>query len=467
MRRAVRSRHTRRTPGAAGALTLLLALAFAGPAGAQEPEAESTVSPVAFWRSLGDPTLESLIELALDANHDLRAAEARVRESRASRSEAVLDLVPRITASAGYSRQRLASASFPGAASSSLPDQSVWDAGVRMSWELDVFGRLRSSLEGRSALVESARRDTDDLRILLAAEVARAYYDLRGAQERLVVARRNAENQRRTLGVTLDRLELGSGTALDSERAQAQLSSTLAAIPSLETEMAAAAHRIGVLLGRPPAAVAADLSVTAEPARLLPEVRVKDIESIVRRRPDVLSAERQVAAQDAFVGAARADYLPRLSIDAVAGYTGSELDGLVDSGSARYAIGPVVSWPLFDLGRVKTRVDQARAAESQAVARYEQTILLALEEAETALAAYRNARERLRHLGEAAAASERATELARLRFEEGGTGFLEVLDAERRQLEAQDLLAAGRTEATAWLVAAYRALGGRVDAGAR
>ena len=439
----------------------LATLVSTAPAPAQEPEAASETSPVAFWRSMGDPTLERLIVRALDANHDLRAAEARVREARSTRSEAALDLAPRVTASAGYSRQRLSSLSLPGAPGS-LPDQSVWDAGVEMSWELDVFGRLRHSLEGRSALVESARRDTEDLRILLAAEVARAYYDLRGAQDRLAVARRNAENQRRTLGLTLDRLELGSGTALDTERARAQLSSTLAAIPSFETGVAAARHRIGVLLGRAPAAVEGELSTAMGSDPTLPELEVEDLAFIARRRPDVRSAERQVAAQDAFVGAARADYLPRLSIDAVAGYTGGELDGLVNSGTARYAVGPVLSWPLFDLGRVKTRVDRARAAETRAAARYEQTILRALEEAETSLAAYGNARERLRHLEDAAAASERATELARLRFEEGGTDFLEVLDAERRLLEAQDLLAAGRSEATGWLVSVYRALGGRV-----
>lgn len=462
MRRPVRGHATRRTSRAAGAIALLLALAVTGPVVAQEPEPVPTVSPVAFWRSLGDPKLETLIELALDANHDLRAAEARVRESRAARSEAVLDLVPRITASAGFSRQRLSSASFPGS-SGSLPDQSVWDAGVLMSWELDVFGRLRSSLDGQSALSESAAHDEEDVRVVLAAEVAQAYYDLGGAEARLAVARENAENQRGTLGITLDRLELGSGTALDSERARAQLSSTLAVIPLLETRVAAARHRIGVLLGRPPASFVDDLSVTAAPEPSLPEIAVGDLETIVRRRPDVRSAEREVAARDAFVGAARADYLPRLSIDAVAGYTAGALDGLVNSGTARYAVGPVLSWPLFDLGRVKTRVDRARAAEAGAAARYEQVVLRALEEAETSLVAYDRARERLAHLEDAAAASERATELARLRFEEGGSDFLEVLDAERRLLEAQDRLAAGRTEATAWLVAVYRALRGQVD----
>lgn len=332
-----------------------------------------------------------------------------------------------------------------------------------LSWELDVFGRVRRSLEGRSALLDSTEEDVRDVQVLVAAEVARAYFDLRGAQDRLSVAGRNAENQRRTLELTRDRLELGRGNALDMERAQAQLSSTLATVPALEAEISATRHRIAVLIGQPPAAVELELS-DGDAHPVLPSDRaVPDPESVIRQRPDVRSAERRRAAGAAFVSAARASYLPRVSIGGVAGYTASAFDALGNAGSPRYAIGPVLSWPLFDLGRVKAGVDAARADEAEAVARYEQTMLSALEEVETSVTTYQKARERLGHLEEAAAASERATEIARLRFEEGGTDFLEVLDAERTQLEAQDRLSAGRTGATSALVGLYRALGGRWD----
>jgi NodT family efflux transporter outer membrane factor (OMF) lipoprotein len=452
------------------AALLLVPLALAAPLGARAQDAAPRPSPVAFWQAVGDTTLQRLIGEALDANRDLRAIEARVREARATRAEARLDLAPIVTSSAAYSRQRLASASFPGAGGG-LPAQSVWDAGLQFSWEVDVFGRLRRTLDARNALLASAEEDVRDVQVLLAAEVAGAYFDLRGAQERLAVARRNAENQRRTLQLTEDRLELGRGNALDTERAQAQLSSTLATIPALESEIAATQHRIGVLLGRAPRSVAQELDAdTCAPATTLPaELTVADDEAIVRARPDVRSAERRLDASRAFVSAAKADYRPRISIAATAGYTANAFDALGNSGTPRYAIGPVVSWPLLDLGRVRTRVDAARAGESEATARYEQAVLAALEEVETSLTSYARARERLEHLDEAAAASERATQLARLRFEEGATDFLEVLDAERRQLEAQDLWAAGRTEATNRLVAVYRALGGRppTEVGAR
>ncbi len=439
-------------------LVLLLGL-LAPAAHAQLPE--RPVAPdLSFWHALSDTTLERLILEALNANHDLRAVEARLQESRSVRAQSALDLVPRVTAVGGYSRQRLSGATFPGL-SGRLPDQNVWDAGVQMSWELDVFGRLRRSLQGQGALIASAEHDVRDVEVILTAEVASAYFDLRGMRDRLAVARRNAENQRRTLAVTLDRLEAGSGTALDSERAQAQLSSTLAVIPLLEAEVAAAQYSIGVLLGRPPASVVEELSCEPGPAALPPPLSIDNLEVLVRNRPDVLSAERQHAARSAFAGAARAEYLPRVAIGAVAGYSASAFDAIGSSGTARYAIGPVVSWPLFDLGRVKANADAARASEAEAAARYEQTVLRALQEAETALTTYHRARERVQHLEDAAAASERATELARLRFEEGGTDFLEVLDTERRQLETQDQLAVGRTEAAAWLVAVYRAWGGK------
>ena len=441
------------------------ALAFAAlaPSGAaaQGRAAAGQQPPVAFWESLGDTTLVRLLAEALRANHDVEAARARLSGASAARLGAALELTPAVTAAGGYSRQRLASATFPGAPGGSLPDQGLWDAGLRASWEVDVFGRLRRSVRGRGELVSAAREDVRDVQVLLAAQVAGAYFDLRGAQDRMAVARRNAENQRGTLDVTLQRIEAGRGTELDSERARAQLSTTLAEIPALEARIAAAQHRIGVLAGRAPNAFAAQLAADAPPPLALPEAPVGvSADSLVRERPDVRSAERLVAAQSAFVSAARAEYLPRVAIGGAAGYTGSRFDALGNAGTPRYAFGPVVSWPAFDLGRVRASVDEARAGEAEARARYEQAVLRSTEEVETALVNYRKARERLQHLDDAAAASERAAELARLRYEEGASDFLPVLDAERTMLDAQDRLAAGRAEATAGLVAVYRAMGG-------
>jgi multidrug efflux system outer membrane protein len=412
----------------------------------------------AFWTELGDSTLQVLVREALRANLDVRAAEARVRAASATRALAAFDYFPTVTGSGGYTKQRLSGASFPG-----LPgavEQDLYQAGVDVSWEVDVFGRIRSNVAGQSALQRAAFEDVRDLQVFMASEVGRTYYELRGAQEQLSVAQRNAENQRRTLQLTEDRLAGGRGTAFDTERAKAQLSATLATIPELETRVAGAVFRIGVLLGRPPVALVDVLGAPAELPELpeMPSVGTPDL--LVRQRPDVRSAERRLAAETAFVSAARADYLPRLILGGNAGYTANAFDSFGESGTSRYLVGPVVSWPLFDLGRVKARVSSARARADEARASFDQTVLLALEEAETALVTYDRSRERLTHLRDAAAASENAAELARLRFEEGVTDFLQVLDAERTLLEAEDRLAQGRTSAVTAFVELYRALGG-------
>src|SRR5947208_9557759 len=183
-----------------------------------------------YWDQLSDTTLSRLVGEVLRGNLDVRSARARVSAARSDRIRSVLDLTPSATLAAGYSRQRLSSASFP-SSFGAFPDQNVWDAGVNGSWDLDVFGGIRHTVQARGALADVAQEDLRDVQVSLTAEVARAYFELRGAQEQLLVARRNAENQRRTFDLTKQRLDAGRGSAFDTERAQAKLSSTLASIP--------------------------------------------------------------------------------------------------------------------------------------------------------------------------------------------------------------------------------------------
>jgi NodT family efflux transporter outer membrane factor (OMF) lipoprotein len=416
-----------------------------------------------YWRALGDTTLDRLLRQALGGNLDVQTAEARIRGARAERLEAALDFAPTITAVAGYTRQRLAGATFPiGSGTGRFPDQDIWDAGFDASWELDLFGRVRRGVQARGALVGAAEEDLRDVRVSLAAELGRVYFELRGAQGQLAVARRNAENQERTLDLTRERLDAGRGTSFDTERAQAQLSTTLATIPPFEARVAGAQYRLGVLTGRPPAAVARELETPAGMPELPASVTVASPDSLIRRRPDVAAAERRVAAEHAFVGSAKAEYLPRLSVGGSAGFAADDFDRLGDGGTFRYAVGPVISWPALNLGRVKARVDASRALEAEARAQYHQTVLAALQEVETALINYRSSRSRLERIQDAAAASARAADLARLRFTEGVADFLQVLDAERTQLEAEDQLALARTEASTAYAALYKALGGQL-----
>jgi len=329
-----------------------------------------------------------------------------------------------------------------------------------LAWEVDVFGRLRGNTRGQGALAESAREAARDVERLVSAELALAYFDLRGARAPLEVAQRNAENQRHTLQLTRDRLEAGRGTAFDTERAEAQLATTLALVPLLEARLAAARHRIGILIGRDPEQVPAELgSQVCELPELPQDVVGGSVDSLIRGRPDVRAAERRVAAERAFVGAAKADYFPRLTLGGTLGFTSTGFDSLGRSGTGRYAVGPQLSWPAFNLGRVKLQVDAARALEAEARAQYDQTVLLAREELASARVTYTKARERLAHLTRAAEASAQAAELARIRFQGGVADFLQVLDAERSLLLAQDELERGRTAAVAALIAVYRATG--------
>src|SRR3954464_6620585 len=369
----------------------------------------SDTAQLVRWPELGDTTLTRLIDQLSQSNLDVRAAEERVRGARAARTEAALDFAPTVTFASSYTRQRIARASFPGGFSvGTFPDQNIWDAGFDASWELDLFGRLRHNVQAQGAFIEVNQEDLRDIQISLTAELARAYFDLRGAQEQLAVAVRNAENQRRTFDLTRERLQAGRGTAFDTERAQAQLSTTLASIPDLESRVREAQYEIGVLVGRSPAAVATELEKPS-PLPDFPDLTgVSTPDTVIRRRPDVAAAERQVAVERALVGAAKADYLPRLSVGGSVGYASSDFEALGDQGTFRYAVGPIISWPALNLGRIKARVDQTHARESEAQAQYDATVLRALQDVETSLVRYRTARSRLSRLRDAADASERA-----------------------------------------------------------
>ena len=417
------------------------------------------IAATPFWRELGDTTLSQLIEAALRANSDVRVAEARLGGARASRRLATLDLLPTVTAAGSALRQRQSVALTPGL-SSQLPQQDVWDVGFDASWEVDLYGRLGRAVGARSALVASAEHALEDVQVSLAAEVARTYVELRGAQRQLEVARRNAENQRRTVALTEDRLAAGRGTAFDTERAKAVLALTLATTPTIEAQIAADRERLGVLLGRGSEALPPALADAAPPPRLPDTVRVGSPAQLVRRRPDVMSAERQLAGQSLLVGSARAEYLPRLTIGASAGYTATSFDALARTGTSRVLVGPVLSWPLLDIGRVRERVGVAEAREDEARAEYRAIVLRAVAETESALVAYDRAHARLAILTEAVRASTAAAALAQERFEAGLTDFLQVLDAQRTLLDAENQLAEGYTAAATALIAVYKATGG-------
>jgi NodT family efflux transporter outer membrane factor (OMF) lipoprotein len=422
-------------------------------------QVSAALASTPFWKDLGDTTLTLLIREAQRANLDVRIAQSRLSSARASRRLASYDLVPTVTGTGSSQRQQFSLAQTPGV-TSQLPGQQLWDVGFDASWEVDMFGRVGRSVKAQSALAQSSEYGLEDVQVTVAAEVARTYFDLRGAQRQLAVSQRNAVNQRKTLKLTEDRLAGGRGTAFDTERAKSVLYLTLSATPLLESQIALDRNRLAVLLGRAPNALPIALLDSGPLLRLPDTLFVGSPEQLVHRRPDVLSAERQLAARSLFVGAARAEYLPRVTLSARAGYTATAADSLFKRGNSRLLFGPVLSFPLFDIGRVRERVEVAQSGEDEAQARYNATVLQALEESEGSLVTYDRAHARLSILESAVRSSARASDLAQQRFEAGLTDLLQVLDAERTLLDAESQLTQGYTSAATALIAVYKAVGG-------
>lgn len=414
----------------------------------QDPQAQ-------FWRQFDDETLNQLVNDALLANHDLRIALGHLVEARAARRESYFDLAPTVTAAGHHTTELIppAQAGFPFNA-------SYYDAGFDATWELDLFGRVRRGVEARRAELQGAEASLRDAQVSVIAEVARTYFELRGQQTQLAVAERNVANQTDTLKLTQARQEAGRGTELDTSRAQSQLSTTLSTIAPLQAAVARAIHRLGVLTGRDPNA----LTTLLTPVKDLPElpkiVQISDPATLLRRRPDIRVAERQLASSTALVGVAVGDYFPKVTFNGSFTYAAVAPSNLGTSPSRSYVIGPGISWAAFDLGRVHAQVAQAHARNDIALATYEKTVLGALEETENALVTHARDRDSLEHVVAAAEASATASRLARTRYEGGYVDFLEVLDAERTQLVAEDHLAQSRTETATSLIAVYKALGG-------
>lgn len=410
-----------------------------------------------FWRSFHDDTLNYLIERALAANHDVRIALAKLREARALRSEVTLDLAPAVTQSASRMESRSSARQMPLAGAR---DQDYYETSFDAFWELDFFGRVRRGVEAQSAELQAAAAGVDHAQVSITGEVARNYFELRGAQARLAVAQRNAANQRQTLQIVQARLDAGRGTQLDVSRAGAQLSATLALIPEIEAALTRSTLRLGVLTGDLPTTLLGRLEQPAPIPDLPAPSAIGTPEQLLRRRPDIRIAERELAAATARVGVAVGDLFPRISFVGSWGFDAATTGGLGDPASETYSFGPSIRWAAFDLGRVRQQIKRREAAAEGALARYEQSVLRALEETDASLTDYAKARVKRQHLHASAAASEQAASLARVRFENGVADFLTVLDAERSLLEAQDKLAQSETETAMALVATYKSLGG-------
>jgi NodT family efflux transporter outer membrane factor (OMF) lipoprotein len=424
-------------------LTVPAAWSAAPPDAAGDPAAELAV----WWQRFGDPQLTALIERGVHGNLDVRVAEARVREARALRGVRAARLWPALDA-AGT------------ASPASGAERSLFLAALDAFWEIDVFGGVRRSVEAAAADLQASVEAHRAILLELTGAVAATYIELRGLQGRIAAVRGNLAAQQETRALTEAQRNVGLASDLDVERVHALVFATAAELPPLETALSASLHRLAVLLGEPPAALVAELgepaAIPSAPAEVLAGVPA----DLLRRRPDLGRAERELAAATARIGEATADLYPRFTLTGSVGLRSEDVKDLLQGRYNFAAIGPNVIWPIFAGGRILAGIEAQNARQEQALARYEQALLLALEEVETALVRYAREQVRRRALRDAVEANRGAAELARRLYANGLLEFLDVLVAERSLLESEDRLVTSETAVSTSLVALYVALGG-------
>ena len=373
-----------------------------------------------WWGEFNDPLLDSLIERAVKSNLDIALAEARLREARALYGVTAAGAWPTVNVTESYTRSRSSENAFSfgnqsgGASfsSGSTGPQDSFKAGFDAAWEVDIFGATRRRVEAAEANIDAAVEDRRAVLVTLLGDVAKNYIDLRGLQRRLAVAQANLRAQQETARLTKIRFDAGLANDLDSAQAEGLAQQTAAQIPALESALKQTVYRLDLLLGRQPGALANELTLDAPIPALPPTAHVGLPAELLRRRPDVRRAERQLAAATAEVGAATADLYPKFSLTGAFGLQSVSASDWFTGRSRFWSIGPTISWPIFDAGKIRANIEVRDAQQEQALRNYEKSVLTALGDVESALVNYAKEQSRYRSLLEATAANRRAFELA-------------------------------------------------------
>ncbi|MBV8781303.1 MAG: efflux transporter outer membrane subunit [Phycisphaerae bacterium] len=460
--------------------TTIAALATTAPT-TQRSRISSIAQPVAqWWTTLRDPQLDQLVDRALSGNLDLQIAASRIRESRSDLRLAGASLLPSVSATGNYARIDTGKNMALQSGSSSSKnnngngngngnsngtnlsgiDTDLFAAGLDATWELDVFGGNRRAIEAAAADYSASVEDQRDRMVSLTAEIARDYLVLRGLQRRLQISRDNLKLQQETLDLTQSLRHAGFNSDLDVSRANTQVSQTRAEAIPLQTQIVQVEHAIAVLIGIEPNELTKQLSPAAPLPTVPPMVEIGVPSDLLRRRPDIRRAERQLAAANARIGVAIAEYYPRFSITGDFGFDSSKFTGLFNWESRYLLVNPSVSWKLFDFGRTKARVEAQQEAHHRADLTYRQTVLTALRETGDALVAFTNEQAHRAELASAVSSARDSVNISRDQYRQGLIDFLQVLDAQRQLLLTQDELAQSDEAIATNLVALYKALGG-------
>jgi multidrug efflux system outer membrane protein len=415
----------------------------------------------AWWREFGDPKLASLVERALAGNLEVAAAVARILEARALRGATGAGLWPEADLRASFRREQ-DSLSTAFSRFGAIRTSELLSLGLDASWEIDLFGHVARETEAADAELHGRVESWRDARVSLAGECALRYVELRTAQERRRVARDNIAIQERTVALARARFDAGLVAESDVEQALANLAATRSRVPDLELAERVAENRLALLLGLVPGALAAELSDPRPIPVPPPTIMVGVPAGLVRRRPDIRRAEREVARETARIGAIEAELYPRLLLTGTLGVEAEELRDLVDGPSAIFGIGPSISWRLFDAGRIRRRAEAQDFRRKEALIRFDATVLKAVEEVETSMTAFVRGQVKRGILEEGREAARRSVRLASVQYEQGLSDFQAVLESERALADFEDRLAEVEGSISAAAIAVYKALGGGV-----
>lgn len=408
------------------------------------------------WTALRDPALVALIERGLRANLDLQQAAERIQRARAIAREQDSHRGPAGGLRAHADIRQASATESTGATREARRTERI-GLGLDLSWELDLFGRLREQSQAADARVRVSAAEVDALRLSVAAEIARAWYALGGAREQLQITQAVIDNRRRMLELVERRVDAGAAAPLDAARTRSELAAAAADAPTHEGAVAIATHRLAVLLGDQPADATLPVPATVDPMAI--RLAVPQPDRWLSARPDVRAAEAALQAQSLDVRAVRAEFMPRVSIGGFLGFVAGSVSGLGAAASASWFAAPAVSLPIFDLPRIEARLAAAEAGQRGALLAYRQRILLAVEEVENALVLVQQGQARLGELQMRAQHAVVAQDLARRRFEAGASDLLEWLDAQRSASQAELGLSAALTQQRQQIVGLLRAFG--------
>lgn len=412
-----------------------------------------------WWTIFGDPQLDALIQQALVENRSIQAAVYRLEASRAMWDYAAGQYYPSVDATGSYSRIKVGK---DGTIQShdEIDPINLHSAGFDFMWEIDLFGRIKRSVESAEASYQASVEDCRDVMVTLLAEVCRNYIDLRTIQARIVYANENVDIQQRTLELTRSRFQYELTGELDVRQAESNLASTKSELHVLKISEAAAIHRLGVLLGQMPMSLKDSLGTFKAMPTIGRQAVLGVPADVLRNRPDIRRAERQLAAQTARIGVATADLYPSLQLVGTFEIQSRKLSGLGNIHNQAYSVGPGVRWNLFDGNRIRNAIKVEEAAAGELLANWENTVLLAAEDVENAIVSYGQQQQRQVLLAESVQASVRSVELVENLYQTGLTDFQNVLVTQRSLFVQQDQLAASQGEVLQSLVRLYKGFGG-------